>query len=116
MRRCHAMPCLSSPNTCLTFLSQDGVWMAWTTEPTVRCRRTLNLRVWGLTAADWDATAGHLVATLQSLGVPDDLIGEIRPGFRRCATRLCMRDQCGATPEGTVGSRSSPWCRPCPGR
>jgi hemoglobin len=31
----------------------------------------------GVTAADWDATVGHLVATLQSLGVPDDLIGEI---------------------------------------
>jgi hemoglobin len=31
----------------------------------------------GITAADWDATVDHLVATLQSLGVPDNLIDEI---------------------------------------
>jgi hemoglobin len=31
----------------------------------------------GITAQDWDVTVGHLVATLQTLGVPDDLIVEI---------------------------------------
>jgi hemoglobin len=30
-----------------------------------------------ITSVDWDATVAHVVATLQSLGVPDDLIGEI---------------------------------------
>jgi hemoglobin len=30
-----------------------------------------------ITAADWDATVGHLVATLQALGLADDLIGDI---------------------------------------
>jgi hemoglobin len=30
-----------------------------------------------ITEADWDATVGHLVATLQALSVPDSLIGEI---------------------------------------
>jgi hemoglobin len=31
----------------------------------------------GITGADWDATVNHLVATLASLAVPDDLIGEV---------------------------------------
>jgi hemoglobin len=31
----------------------------------------------GITEADWDATIGHVVATLESLGVPADMIGEI---------------------------------------
>jgi hemoglobin len=31
----------------------------------------------GITEAEWDATVGHVVATLESLGVPDNLIGEI---------------------------------------
>lgn len=31
----------------------------------------------GITAAEWDATVGHVVATLESLGVPADLVGEI---------------------------------------
>jgi hypothetical protein len=30
-----------------------------------------------ITAADWHATVGHLIATLQALGLTDDLIGEI---------------------------------------
>jgi hemoglobin len=30
-----------------------------------------------ITTADWDATVGHLVATLEALTVPADLIGEI---------------------------------------
>jgi hemoglobin len=41
----------------------------------------------GITTTDWDATVGHLVATLESLGVPDDLISEI--GHRI----LPLRDQ-----------------------
>jgi len=41
-----------------------------------RDMRTAHARL-GITAADWDATVGHLVGSLQSLGVPDDLIGEI---------------------------------------
>jgi hemoglobin len=31
----------------------------------------------GITSAEWDATVGHVVATLESLGVPADLIAEI---------------------------------------
>jgi hemoglobin len=31
----------------------------------------------GITAAEWDATVGHVVGTLESLGVPADLIAEI---------------------------------------
>lgn len=30
-----------------------------------------------ITAADWDATVGHLVGTLETLGVAADVIGEI---------------------------------------
>jgi hemoglobin len=30
-----------------------------------------------ITEADWDVTVGHIVATLQSLAVPADIIGEI---------------------------------------
>jgi hypothetical protein len=30
-----------------------------------------------ITTADWDATVGHLVATLEALAVPASLIGEI---------------------------------------
>jgi hemoglobin len=40
-----------------------------------------------ITEADWDQTVGHLVATLQALAVPADVIGEI-------ATRvLPLKDQ-----------------------
>jgi hemoglobin len=31
----------------------------------------------GITTAEWDATVGHVVGTLESLGVPADLIAEI---------------------------------------
>jgi hemoglobin len=31
----------------------------------------------GITSAEWDATVGHVVGTLESLGVPADLIAEI---------------------------------------
>jgi len=31
----------------------------------------------GITGAEWDATVGHVVATLESLGVPPDMIGEV---------------------------------------
>jgi hemoglobin len=31
----------------------------------------------GITSADWDATVGHVVGSLESLNVPADLIGQI---------------------------------------
>jgi hemoglobin len=31
----------------------------------------------GITSAEWDATLGHVVGTLESLGVPADLIADI---------------------------------------
>jgi hemoglobin len=40
-----------------------------------------------ITAADWDAVVGHLVATLESLGVSDEIIGDI------AAKVLPLRDQ-----------------------
>jgi hemoglobin len=40
-----------------------------------------------ITAADWDAVVGHLVATLQSLGLSDETIGDI------AAKVLPLRDE-----------------------
>jgi hemoglobin len=40
-----------------------------------------------ITAADWDAVVGHLVATLRSLGLSDGIIGDI------AAKVLPLRDQ-----------------------
>ena len=43
----------------------------------------------GITPADWDATVGHLVATLETLAVPAELIGEVASRVLPLRDQIC---------------------------